>query len=183
MIKDVIIRKCNVNAVVNHPTNRSKNAERRYDVKLCFPSEVTAEELARCMALIGAGGAVSIRTMKRDLPRSQVLAIARYGGEIVAVGSIKPVRQEYAARIAAKCKYDFPAETPELGYVAVDTAHQGRGLSHELTDLLLSGYEGRLFATTDSPRMKKSLADSGFVQQGKEWEGDRGILSFWERKE
>jgi RimJ/RimL family protein N-acetyltransferase len=133
------------------------------------------------MVIIGEGGAVNLNTMKRDLPRSHVLAVASYRGEIVAVGAIKPVRKEYAAGIAVKCKYSFPAETPELGYVSVDAAHRGRGLSHETTRLLLAQYQGRLFATTDSPRMKKALADAGFRQEGEEWEGARGRLSFWER--
>ena len=134
------------------------------------------------MAVIGDGGAVNIRTMKRDLPRSQVVAIARYGDEIIGVGSIKPIREEYAADIAAKSGYSFPADTAELGYVSVDPAHQGRGLSNDLTKLLTSHHKGRLFATTDSPRMKKTLAAAGFRREGKEWEGERGTLSFWERK-
>ena len=134
------------------------------------------------MAIIKDGGAVKLRTMRRDLTRSQMLAIARYRTQIVAVGAIKLVRKEYAAGIAVKSKYSFPADTPELGYVAVDLAHQGHGLSHQITHLLLSQHTGRLFATTDCPRMKKTLTDAGFCQEGKEWEGERGTLSFWERK-
>jgi hypothetical protein len=96
-------------------------------------------------------------------------------------GPIKPVRPEYAAGIAAKSGYSFPAETLELGYVAVDPAHRGHGLSHEIAGLLLSQHKGRLFATTDSTRMKETLAEAGFRQEGKEWEGARGLLSFWQR--
>ena len=69
------------------------------------------------MAIIGEGGAVNLNTMRRDLPRSHALAVARYRGEIIAVGAIKPARKEYAAGVAAKSKYSFPAETPELGYL------------------------------------------------------------------
>jgi hypothetical protein len=61
MIKDVIISKYN---------DRSKNPALSYDLKLCSPGEVSPEELTRCMTLIGAGGVVSVRTMKRDLPHS-----------------------------------------------------------------------------------------------------------------
>jgi RimJ/RimL family protein N-acetyltransferase len=167
---------------VSSPIDCSEKRVAGYEVKSCAPSELTPDELERCIAIIGGGGAVNLKTTKRDLPRSHVLAIARYHNEIVAVGAIKPVRREYAAGIAFKSKYSFPAETPELGYVSVDPTHREHGLSHEITKLLLSQHKGRVFATTDSPRMKKTLADAGFRQEGKEWEGERGVLSFWERK-
>ena len=120
------------------------------------PGELTLGEMKRCMAIIEDGGTVSLRTMKPDLPRSQMLAIARYRTEIVAVGAIKPVRKDHAAAIAAKSRYSFPADTPELGYVAIDAVHQGHGLSHKITRILLSRHTGQLFATTDSPRMKEN---------------------------
>jgi RimJ/RimL family protein N-acetyltransferase len=167
---------------VKLPADRSEERDFGYELKPHALGELTPEEMKRCMAIIKDGGAVSRKTMKRDLPGSQVLAIARYRTEIVAVGAIKPVRKDYAAGIAVKSKYSFPADTPELGYVAVDAAHQGHGLSHQITHLLLSQHTGRLFATTESPRMKKTLANAGFCQEGKEWEGERGTLSFWERK-
>ena len=167
---------------MNLPVKPSEKDDVGYEVRQCAPGKLTPEELKRCMAIIGHGGAVNFDTMKRDLPRSQVLAVARYHGEIVGVGAIKPVRKEYAAGIAIKSAYAFPADTPELGYVSVDPAHRGHGLSHEITKLLLSQHTSRLFATTDSPPMKKTLTDAGFRQEGKEWDGERGVLSFWERK-
>jgi hypothetical protein len=60
-IKDVIISKYN---------DQSKNPALSYDLKLCSPGEVSPEELTRRMTLIGTDGAVSVRTMKRDLPHS-----------------------------------------------------------------------------------------------------------------
>lgn len=166
---------------MNSPIDRSKRRSAEYEVKPCAPDELTPEELKRCMALIGDGGAVNPNTMKRDLPRSQVLAIARHHGQIVGVGVIKPVRKRYSAGIAVESGYSFPAETPELGYVSVDPTHQEHGLSHKIAELLVSQHPGRLFATTDSPRMKKTLADAGFRQKGGEWPGERGVLSFWEK--
>jgi GNAT superfamily N-acetyltransferase len=134
------------------------------------------------LALIDDGGAVNLRTMTRDLPRSQIVVIACLRGEVVGVGAIKPVREEYAAGIAGKSGYAFPPKTSELGYVVVEPAHRGHGLSHAITELLLKQHTSPLFATTDSPKMKKTLAAAGFRQEGKEWQGERGILSFWERK-
>jgi hypothetical protein len=166
---------------VNSPLDHAKKRSADYELKPCVPSELTQEELKTCMALIGAGGAVNPNTMKRDLPRSQVLVIARHHGQIVGVGVIKPVRKQYSAGIAVESEHSFPSETPELGYVSVDLIHQGHGLSHEITELLVSQYPGRLFATTDSRRMKKTLADAGFCQKGKEWQGERGMLSYWEK--
>jgi hypothetical protein len=37
--------------------------------------------------------------------------------------------------------------------------------------VLLSQHEGRLFATTDSQYMKKTLDGAGFVQNSQEWNG------------
>jgi RimJ/RimL family protein N-acetyltransferase len=68
---------------------------------------------------------------------------------------------------------------PELGYVAVDSDHQGRGLSSRIVAALLSEHAGPLFATTDNEFMKKTLAKSGFMQKGKEWNGQRGRLTLW----
>lgn len=152
-----------------------------YDLKPCAPGDLTAQELKRCIAIIGEGGAVNLATLKRDLPRSSVLAIARHKQEIVAVGAIKPLRKEYAAGIAVKSGFTFPSATLELGYVAVDPAHRGRGLSLQITTLLLSQHTDRLFATTYDDRMKHTLETAGFVKRGREWKGRRHTLSFWER--
>src|SRR5689334_16827989 len=103
--------------------------------------------------------------MERDLPHSRVLVIVRHDSVIVGVGAIKPVRRKYAEGIAAKSHFPFPSDTPELGYVAVAEAHQGHGLSNRITDLLVSQVTGRLFSTTDSPKMKKTLGRAGFLKK------------------
>jgi hypothetical protein len=170
-------------ATVKSSADSERQSNSSYELKAWYPSERTREEMEKCMDLVGRGGAVYLRTMRRDLPRSLTVVIARHEGEIVGVGVIKPVREDYAAGIAAKSGYNLALDTPELGYVVVAPAHRGRGLSHKITALLLSLHEGRLFATTDSPMMKRALTDAGFLQAGKEWQGRRGLLSLWERKE
>jgi hypothetical protein len=40
---------------------------------------------------------------------------ARKGDQIVGVGAIKPVREQYAAKVARNSEVDFPANTQELG--------------------------------------------------------------------
>jgi len=149
-----------------------------YRVALCT-RELDEADLSRCVTIIRAGGAVDVDSTK--LRAATVLALAENGDEVVGVGSVKPVRTAYATGIAKKSGFDFPSETPELGYVAVDAPHKGKGLSHRLVAELLRGQKGRLFATTDDRLMKRTLSAAGFVQKGHEWKGRRGQLSLWVR--
>jgi RimJ/RimL family protein N-acetyltransferase len=154
-----------------------------YEVNLCAATAIKPKDLKACFAIIGKGGAVRMASMKRDLPRATVLVIARVDNEIVAIGAIKPVRKQYATGIAAKSGFAFPAETPELGYVAVHPDHRNRGLSHRVTELLLSQHSGLIFATTSSEAMKKVLEKAGFVQRGRAWDGSDSKLSLRVREE
>ena len=180
VIKDVIIRKWYA-AAVNLPADRSERKDVGYEVNTCVPGELSPGEVETCIAIVQRGDAVNLRTMKRDLPRAGIIATARIRNQIIGVGAIKSVRRQYAAQVSANSGITFPAKTLELGYVAVDSEHRGCGLSHRITKILLSQHTGRLFATTDSEWMKKTLLEAGFSQKGKEWRGDRGILSFGER--
>lgn len=162
------------------PDNGAKKAT-EYGVTACRPSDLSDADVEVCFAIIEAGGAVDVETMKRDLPRSRVVATARKGDQIVGVGVIKPVRKRYAAKVARNSEVDFPPNTCELGYVAVDENHRRNGLSYRLVEALLSNYGKRLFATTDAEWMKKALSKYGFSRKGKEWQGERAMLSYWER--
>ena len=71
-----------------------------YDVTCGTPSEFTEVELARCIVIIKAGDAVKPGSAARDLPRAKVIAVARKDSEIVGVGTIKPIRLNYARSIA-----------------------------------------------------------------------------------
>jgi hypothetical protein len=153
-----------------------------YEVVACTPGDLSRAELETCFAIIEQGEAVDADSMKRDLPRSSVLAIVRKDAQIVGVGAIKPVRRGYAARVSRKSGEKFRPETPELGYVAVDKVHRDNHLSYRIVEALLSRQTGRLFATTDGIGMKKALARYEFETKGAEWEGERGMLSYWERK-
>ena len=150
-----------------------------YDVTTCVPGDLTAAELERCVTIIEAGDAVDPGSARAELPRSKVVAIARKGDEIVGVGAIKRVRRDYVARIAQRSGVTLASETPELGYVARDRKHRGSRLSLRIVAALLSMHRGPLFATTDHDRMKQTLSESGFVEQGHEWQGKRGWLSLW----
>jgi hypothetical protein len=132
------------------------------------------------MAIIGAGGAVAIDVSK--LQRAAVIVLAKKGDVIVGVGTIKAPRPEYAQRKAEDSGFLFPVNTPELGYVAVDDAHRGNHISDRVVAGLVATQGGRIFATTDNEFMKKTLMKAGFVERGKPWRGNRGILSLWIRE-
>jgi hypothetical protein len=142
-----------------------------YEVKACAPKELSRAELESCFAIIGDGGAVNVNTMRRDLPNSSVLAIARTGGRIIGAGAIKPVRKTYAAKVAKDSGVQFPPDTLELGYVAVQSDHRNRGLSHRIASVLVSSLTVRLFATTDEEWMKRVLSKAGFVKKAKNGKG------------
>ncbi len=164
------------------PENSDGDAGKGYEVESCAPVDLAPAELASCLVIIRSGEAVDRNSAAAELPRAALLAIARTGSKkIVGVGAIKRVRAGYAARIAQRSGATFDPTTPELGYVAVDGGHRNRGLSRRIVAALLSQHKGGLFATTDSQYMKKTLAGSGFVQNGHEWKGRRGRLSLWTR--
>jgi hypothetical protein len=151
-----------------------------YEVKETSVGDLNQAELKTCFKIIAAGGAVKVNAMKRDLPRSVVLVLARKNEQIVGVGVIKPMRKGYAARVARNSEFEFPPDTLELGYVAVDEKNGNKGLSKRIVETLLVHYRDRLFATTDSEWMKRSLSKFGFSKKGKEWPGERAMLSYWE---
>jgi len=156
--------------------NEIKLCDLWYRVQRC-PNGLEDADLERCVSIIRAGAAVDVDAAK--LRRATTLVVAKRGDEIIGVGSVKRVRPDYALGIAADSGFSFAPETPELGYVAVDAAHRGNKLSRRIVGELLRDQNGALFATTDCDRMKRTLSAAGFVQQGREWKGNRGQLSLW----
>jgi len=158
-----------------------KTASDDYEVEPIEAAKLSEKDLNSCIAIIKQGKAVDWRSASGELPVATTVVVARKGPEIVGVGAIKRKRLQYAARVASYARYAFPPDTLELGYVAVDTAHRRKGLSHRITEALLSKYEGRLFATTYDKRMKRTLGNVGFVKKGKQWKGREYMVSYWER--
>lgn len=154
---------------------------RSYDVTVCAAADLNEEDRATCIALIRRGGAVDPEYAETELPRADVVAVARSAGRIVGVGAIKRTRPSQADT-AYKSGVALASDTRELGYVAVDLAHRGQRLSQRIVGLLLSKNAGPLFATTSSDRMKRTLAKAGFTRNGCEWEGRRALLSLWIRE-
>jgi hypothetical protein len=94
----------------------------------------------------------------------------------------KRIRHAYALNKADKSGAAFPPDTPELGYVAIDSDHRGKNLSHRIVAGLIAKHTGPLFATTSSDRMKATLTKVGFVLKGHEWQGGKAPLSLWWRE-
>jgi len=152
--------------------------EFRYDVTTCAPADLSQSEFGTCVTLVRDGGALEVDCEAR-LRRAAHLAIARRADAIVAVGAIKEVRPDYAKKVSGRSKMEFPSETPELGYVAVDKDHRGRHLSDRIVAQLLSATAGSVFATTDDQFMKRALKKAGFAERGQSWDRQRGALSLW----
>lgn len=160
----------------------SKDQKLKYAVNAYAPGDLTETERAECIAVIKRGNAVDPVSAAAELPLARVLAVARKGNRIVGVGVIKRIRNNYASGIALKSGASFPSDTPELGYVAVDSGHRGNRLSHRIVAELISMHVGPLFATTSCERMKTTLGKAGFVQKGEEWRGQKAQLSLWTRE-
>lgn len=145
------------------------------------PVRLTAAEFMAALDLLTAGEAVSVASAREEIPRAKALALVKKDGELVGIGTIKSERRWYAEDVQAaeKSGFKFDSDMLELGYVAVSAKHGGKHFSGRIVDALLSHYDGSLFATTDHARMKSTLANRGFVREGKEWEGQRGTLSLW----
>ena len=142
-------------------------------------SELSDADVDTCVRIIAEGNAVDPVSARRNLPRSLAVAVARIGGEIVGVGTVKPIRRAYAERTAEESGFPFDPATPELGYVAVNPDHRGKHLSTKIVKALTAG-RSTLYARTSDPRMKSALIRGGFAQRGREWRGQRGDqLSLW----
>jgi hypothetical protein len=151
------------------------------EIEIVVPASLNNAETLACLQVLENGDAVDIEYAKQELPRCTVVALAKEGGTIVALGAVKRQRPEYAADKATKAGFEFDSRTHEVGYIAVANSHRGRHLSRDILQILLTKFAIRpLFATTSNERMKATLSFSGFAQQGKDWKGPRGNwISLW----
>ena len=146
-------------------------------------AELSQEEIETCVSVIRAGCAVDPESASQELPHAIAVAIVRAGEEIVGVGAVKSQRPDYATRIASdeKSGFLFDPEMHELGYVAVLESSRDQRLSSQIVERLLACYDGPLWATTSSARMRTSLKNRGFVRRGKDWPSSKKgkQLSLW----
>jgi GNAT superfamily N-acetyltransferase len=151
-----------------------------YEIRARVPSKIPLRDLSRCIKIVRTGNAVDPDSASAELPHSKILAFALAGGHIVGVGAIKRRRPAYARQIAERSGASFDPNTLELGYVAVEPNHRGRGLSELIVQELLTHHLDSLFATTSSEHMKRTLTRVGFAERGNAWLGRNGDqLSLW----
>jgi hypothetical protein len=151
-----------------------------YEIRARVPGKIPLRDLSRCIKIVQRGDAVDPDSVSVELTRSHILAFALAGGHIVGVGAIKRRRPAYARQIAERSGISFDPNASELGYVAIEPNHRGRGLSELIVQELLVHHPHPLFATTSSKRMKKTLARVGFAERGGTWPGRNGYqLSLW----
>lgn len=136
------------------------------------------------LQILDEGKAVSVRSAKKELPHVTTLVLLRHHDAIVGVGTIKPERVWYAGDVQSpeKSGHRFDPKMLELGYVVVHNDHCDKKLSGDIANALLARHKGPLFATTDDQKMKYTLGNRDFTQNGKEWKGIRGTLSLWLRE-
>ncbi len=148
-------------------------------------SDLSPDEINAIVAVLKEGDAVDLKLAKAELHKAVMVAIVRVGEDVVGVGAIKQQRPHYARRIAGAghSGFSFETSTHELGYVAVLKAYQGNQ-SGPIVDSLLKTFNGPLWATTFSDRMKSTLEHRGFVQRGQEWLSKNGKdqVSLWIRE-
>jgi len=149
-----------------------------YQFESTAPANLSETEMARCVAIVGGGGAVTEASARDGLARSSAVVVVRQHGEIIAVGAVKRALKAYVDGVSRKADHAI-GDAEELGYVAVDLPHRGQHLSSRIVRSLKEAKGGRLFGTTDDERMKVVLTKAGFQRKGKEWKGNRGDLSLW----
>jgi len=140
----------------------------------------------RAVAQLVVGGRAVVGTVDdllARLKRSRSVALLREKrtNRIVAAAALK--RPAAAYRCGNFMKADasiagFETST-ELGYVVVSTDMRGKHLSGILVSAIVEQITAPTFATTDSHTMRSNLERSGFTRIGREWEGQKGMLSLW----
>jgi hypothetical protein len=154
-----------------------------YEYERRTAGQLGTTDLAAVVELLRQGAAVDPQSAAEELPKAEAVVLVKRGSQIVGVGAIKRSRPWYAEWVQNKSKASFANNLPEVGYVAVAEHHRRRGLSKCIVAKLLVGFSTPLFATTDDPRMKQTLAHFGFAAKGQEWDGERGRLSLWLRSD
>lgn len=147
--------------------------------------DLASEDQMSVAQLLDEGGAIegTISQITHRLKRTRKLAILRLmvTDRIVGVAALKTPKQNYRADKFANAGVSIAGfETaPELGYVVVAQCMRGMGLSHELVHAIAKDIQEPTFATTDNDTMKRNLQGAGFTRAGREWPGQRGVLSLW----
>lgn len=139
-------------------------------------ANATKQDLDDFVRVVRAGEAVAEHYVRNGIGRKGVkLVFAKVDDTNIGVAALKVPLKTYREGLESSQKsgHSIPvARYPfELGYVAVNSDHAGKGIGRSLVNSVLTLSSGcGLFATTSNPAMQKSiLPNVGFIPVGKSW--------------
>ena len=148
-------------------------------------SDLHAVDQKSTVELVAQGGAIegTAKEIGLRLKRARQLALLRIKAtnRIIGVAALKNPDSNYRAKTFNKACFPISCyeNAPELGYVVVAEDMRGRRFSGCLVHAITADTQEPTFATTDDTAMQHNLQRSGFVKVGKEWQGNRGVLTLW----
>jgi len=146
------------------------------------PAAYPEAALDRFRDLVLQGGEVDGAVLAANIANARLLATLTVGSTIRGIAALKRPQGSYRAKLETKAdvKLGVDAYPYELGYVFLEAALHGRGLSHQLLAEVLAIEEvAGIFATVrvDNAPMRAGLHRAGFVETGRVYAGrdDREI--------
>jgi RimJ/RimL family protein N-acetyltransferase len=132
--------------------------------------------------LIVQGGEVGGAALSTNIANAKALIMLSQDDAVRGVAALKWPQISYRSKLRLKTGVSLQEDIVpyELGYVFIDPAFQGKGLSHLLVAEALRHAVGQaVFATarTDNPAMRSALVRAGFEATGNSYAGrDRRML-------
>lgn len=139
------------------------------------PKDASTNELERFIDFVNASGEVASGGLNRRVRGAESLAFLQVADQFVGIAGLKNPEAAYRASVAQKSGFElqenvFPFE---LGWVFIECAMRGKGLSFPLCELALKAAGTRgVFATsrTSKEGMHAVLAKLGFTRVGRQYE-------------
>lgn len=144
------------------------NAE--YTLEIRSGSDAPQQLRDQFAKLVLLGGEVGAASLSGLIAKARILGVVRRGSDYVATAAIKRPNPAYREKVFVKAGLSDPGRySYELGWVFVDEAHRGRGLSKRLVGALLGDLDpAGAYATslTTNAAMHKVLLVHGFLTAG-----------------
>lgn len=140
-------------------------------IRTALPEDCNDAERKRFFDLVVEGGEVGGAVLATNIADARILVMLIDGGTVYGIAALKRPQKSYRDKTAVKSEVDLDeASLPyELGYVYVQPAFQGKGMSHRLIAAALDHSDGMgVFATVrmDNNRMRTTLEKAGFLAAG-----------------
>lgn len=136
-------------------------------------------DLETIVRLVKSGGAVDEHFVRQGIRRAGAkVVLARIDNEMIGVAALKMPAASYRSGLGSAAKSGHPIPPDqfpfELGYVAVSSRYEGRGIARTLIGKVIEQADGHgLFATTFNAAMKDTLLPrAGFERVGTSWLND-----------